>query len=437
MSTTARYTTEKGALVLVEESHALPIFQFNLTLRTGSTFDPPGKEGLSRMTARMVRMGTRRLWSPQVEDAIDAIGAQLSIGVGPSYVQFSGAVLARNLPPFLALLADLLRGPAFRTGDLSLLKRETIATLEGALDDDSTIAGRHFRRLALPDHPYGRSTTGTRKSVAAIRRSDVVAHFRQHYVAQNMLFGLSGPISGSEARDLFEEHFGFITRGERMVMKVPDARLQKGRRLVLVDKPERTQTQILIGTAGSKARDKDHVPLVVANTAFGGLFTSKLTTEVRAKRGWSYGASSGLGHQPQRDLWSMRTFPAAKDAPACIALQLRLLQQWIDKGISARDLKLAKSYLIKSHPFEFDTAQKRLDQAIDEIIFGLPRGFTDAFPGRVADVTRESARDAVHNRISARDQLIVVVATASELLPKLEKLPGLTDLQVIPYDQDW
>lgn len=432
-----RFRLANGAQALIMESHALPLFQFNLTLRSGSVLDPQGQEGLTRLAARMVRMGTRRLASEAIEDAIDGMGAQLAIGVGPTYINFSGTVVERSLEPFLALLAQLMKAPAFRASDLGQLKRETIAGLESAFDDDGAIAGRHFRRLALAGHPYGRPTMGTRKSVAAIERGDVRAQYKLHLVGPNAIIGLSGPLAAGSAKHLFERHFGFLTQAPRPRCAVRPPRLPKGRRLFLVDKPERTQTQILIGTTGVRSKDPDYVPLVVANTAFGGLFTSKLTTEVRAKRGWSYGASSGLGHQPQRDLWSMRTFPATKDAVACIALQLRLLDGWIQRGVSARDLKLAKNYLVNSHPFEVDTAQKRLEQAIDEIVFEQPKGLSESFPRRAAEVTREQALAAVQNRISAHDQTIVVVATATELLPRLKKLKGLSSIEVVPYDQDW
>jgi len=133
----------------------------------------------------------------------------------------------------------------------------------------------------------------------------------------------------------------------------------------------------------------------------------------------------------------MRTFPASKDARACIALQLRLLGQWIERGVNARDLRLAKDYLIKSHPFELDTAQKRLDQSIDEILFELPKRYAQRFPKHVAKVTVEAAHDAVKRRISSRDQLIVVVATADDILPQLQRLPNLADVRVIAFDSDW
>ena len=87
--------------------------------------------------------------------------------------------------------------------------------------------------------------------------------------------------------------------------------MRAGRRLLVVDKPERTQTQILVGTMGTSAHDDDHVPMVVGNAVFGGTFTSRLMKEIRSKRGWSYGASARTGIDRRRQSWVLWTFPAA------------------------------------------------------------------------------------------------------------------------------
>lgn len=435
--TGARYKSRAGGLIFVEYSDALPLFQLSLTLRSGSLFDPPGKEGLSRLAARMWRMGTRRYSAEALEDQIDALGAQLSVGVGRGYTQVSVAVVERNLASMLELLAHMLEASSYRVDDLAQQKRETVAALATALDDDGAIAGRHFRRLALDGHPYGRPVTGTRDSVVSVSRKDVIDHVQTHLTGPNLLLGLSGPMEPERARDLLEHHFAFLPSAPRPQLKVPVPKLPRGRRLFLIDKPERTQTQVIIGTVGCRSRDPEFVPLVVANTGFGGLFTSRLTTEVRAKRGWSYGASSGFGHELQRDLWSMRTAPAEKDARACIQLQLDLLERWIEQGLSARELKLAKNYLTKSHPFESDTANKRLEHAMDQVLFDVPDPVQHQFPEMVGQVDRASALTAVQKRISRRDQLIVVVGTAGQLHESMREIGDVQQMEVVPFDAHW
>lgn len=419
---------------MVESEHALPLVHVGVIVRTGSVHDPRGFEGLTRTTARMLRMGTRSLTAKQVEETIDALGAQLSVGCAPSYVQFGGVVVAHNLEPFFELLSELITAPVFRAADLARAKRETVAELVGVCDDDRALAARHFRGFALGKHPYARSVVGTTRSVRAITRDAVISHYEKHYLRSNVIVSMAGAVEPERARSLVAKHLT-LPSGRAPKLEVPATTIARGRRLLIVDKPQRTQTQIIVGTLGTHALDPDHTALQVANVVFGGLFTARLTHEIRSVRGLSYGASSSLGHDRQRELWSMWTFPAAKDAQLCLELQLQLYEQWIAEGVKPSELRRAKSFLVKSHAFEIDTAQKRLDQRIEAELFGLPADYFDAFVGRVKRVSIDDANAALTRRLSRRDLAITVVATASELKGQLARLPGVRETHVVPFDR--
>jgi zinc protease len=426
--------TAAGTVVLCEESHALPLVYMGLSLRTGSLHDPRGLEGLTRVCSRMLRMGTRKLEAPAVEERIDALGAQLSIGCASSYLHIGGAVVEHNLEAFFSLLCELVTTPAFRARDLARVKRETVAELASICDDDRVLCGRSFRAFTFGEHPYGRPISGRLQSVQAISRADVLAHYARHYVSENMVVGFSGAITPARAAQLVERHLT-LPRGRAPADIVKPPRMSKGRRVLIVDKPERTQTQILIGTLGTHVDDPDHTALGVGNVIFGGLFTARLTREVRGKRGLSYGASSGLGHDRERELWSMSTFPSAKDACACIALQLRLYEEWIKHGVRASELRMAKSFLVKSNAFEIDTAAKRLDQRVEREVFDLPDDYHSGFTARVNAVTRAEVNAALKRRLSLKDFTLVVVASAKDLKPGLSRLPGVSRVSVVPFDR--
>ena len=419
---------------MVESEHALPLVHVGVIVRTGSVHDPRGLEGLTRTTARMLRMGTRALTAQQVEETIDALGAQLSVGCAPSYVQFGGVVVAHNLEPFFELLSELIAAPVFRASDLARAKRETVAELVGVCDDDRALAARHFRGFALGKHPYARSVVGTTRSVRAITRDAVISHYEKHFLRSNVIVSMAGAVDAERARSLVAKYLT-LPGGRAPKLEVPATTIARGRRLLIVDKPQRTQTQIIVGTLGTHALDPDHTALQVANVVFGGLFTARLTHEIRSVRGLSYGASSSLGHDRQRELWSMWTFPAAKDAQLCLQLQLQLYEQWIAEGVKPSELRRAKSFLVKSHAFEIDTAQKRLDQRIEAELFGLPADYFDAFVARVKRVSVDDANAALTRRLSRRDLAITVVATASELKAQLSRLPGVRETHVVPFDR--
>jgi zinc protease len=426
---------DNGMRLVLEESHALPLVDIELTVRAGSVHDPRGRGGLTRLMWRMVRMGTRGQRGHEVEEAIARLGARLVIETSSSYVRLHGAVIRRNLEPFVELLSGLILTPAFRVADLAQVRRETLADLVSRRDNDRALAARAFRTLLFGDHPYARSIVGTAESLGRIDRRDLVAHHRRHVVGSNVVLGFAGAVGPEELLPLVERCFGRLPRGRAPKDQVAAPRARRGRRVLVVDKPDRTQTQIYVGTLGVRLRDPLYYPLAVANTAFGGTFTAPLMQEVREKRGWSYGAYSRLGSDRQRDSWSMWTFPAARDAADCIRLELDLLDRFVEEGVRARDHSFARKYLVNSHCFDVDTAAKRLEPWIDADVFGLPDEFYGHYEKHVRGVTRAASNAAVRKRISRRDVSIALVATASELVPALEALPGIRSVDVIAYDR--
>jgi zinc protease len=429
----AAWTTPDGMRVLLEESHALPLVDFQLVLCTGSVHDPEGFEGLTRVLWRMIRMGTKSLRGPEVEEAIARLGARLSIDVSTSFVAIHGAVIRRNLEPFLELVASLLRSPAFRTTDLKQVRREHLAELVALRDSDRSLAARSFRRLLFAGHPYGRPVTGTERTLRRIARDDLVTAHARHFVGRNLVLGVAGDLTPPELESLIERHLSGLSRKKPPADRVPAPKRPRGRRVLVVDKPDRAQTQVFIGTLGSKAGDSLYYPLVVGNAAFGGTFTSKLMQEVREKRGWSYGAYSRVGTDRQRDAWYMYTFPGAAQAADCIRLELDLLEGLLDRGVSTRDHGFARRYLTGSHCFDVDTAAKRLEPRVDEIVYDLPAGYFQDYERQVRGVSRAVANDALGKRLSSRDLCIVLTATAKDVVPALEQLPGVRSVDVAPH----
>lgn len=429
------FLTDTGTTVLLEESRMLPLVHLQATLRTGSVHDPEGLEGLSRITAKLVRMGTRAQSAEDVDRRIEELGAHLVVRCAPSYVHFAGLVLERNLEPFAALLGRILTRPALRAADLRFVKRETVAEIAETCDNDNALAARHFRRFALAGHPYGRPVIGEKSSIDGVKLDHVKGHHARHYVAPNLIVSAAGAVGADRLLQIVKAHLSELPQSAAPDVRLPAPRFRRGKRVLVVDKPERTQTQILIGTLGARARDPDLIPLLVGNTIFGGTFTARLMKEIRSRRGWSYGTGSRFSKDRQRDLWSMWSFPAARDAVACIELQLSMLERLVDKGITRSELAFAKRYLDKSYAFDIDTPAKRVGQSLDVELYGLRPDFYTGFVERIRAVTQGQVNAALRARLSKRDLAIVLVATADQICDQLAALPGVCSVETIPYDR--
>lgn len=423
--------------VLVESSPAIPLVSLTIAERSGAVLDPPGKEGLCRLTSRLVRRTGAGLTTEQLDERIDRLGAALSADVGYTTASFHGSVIARSLEAYADLLIDVLSRPSLAEAEFERLKRETLAELVDARDHDREVAQSWFRRRLFEGHPYGRPVAGTATSIASLTLDDVKATYARTLVSANLVFAFAGDVQEETARAVAERLASALPRGEQSPETLADPTLLPGRRLTIVDKPERTQTQILIGCLGSHPADPDHTALHVGSTIFGGTFTARLMHEVRSKRGWSYGAYSNLPYDRRRRGFSLWTFPKASDAAPCVALQLEMLEAWHEKGVTAKELAWAKRYLVRSHAFAVDTAGKRVGQALDEELYGLPPGYYSQYVDRVQAVTLEEVNAAVQKRITPGDLRITVLGTAAEIEePIRAAIPRLESSEIVPFDAE-
>ena len=184
------------------------------------------------------------------------------------------------------------------------------------------------------------------------------------------------------------------------------------------------------------ARHDDHVALHVANTYFGGTFTSKFTTEIREKRGWSYGASSYLSADRHLGTFSLRFAPSVKDALPAIALSRDLLTELRDHGPTDEEVAFAKGYLINSHPFSIDTPTRQLNERLMSRLQGRPDSFVDDYMEQIAEVDAPAVRAAVARHITPDRLLMTVVCTATDMSEAMRAWDALGDDEVTTVAHD-
>jgi zinc protease len=433
----SRFELDGGAPLFVESSSAVPLVSIVVAIRSGAIADPEGKDGVCRFAARMLRRGADGMRAQDIEATIDRLGAELALDVGPSTVSFHGQVIRRNVEPFVDLICRLLGKPTFDAEEIARLQRETAAELVEARDSDRSLANLAFRRALFQGHPYSRSAAGRQSTIAKLSRDDVVFAYEKHFVRDDLVIGFAGAITEDEAKRFGAALASSMRKGPRVPMSAPEPDVRKGRHLVFVDKPERTQTQTLIGSLGTWPHDEDHLPLVTATAILGGTFTSRMMREIRSKRGWSYGTSARLSIERRRHAFTMSAAPGASDCAPCIALELELLESFVERGVTKRELSFIKNYLVRSYAFDVDTAPKRLGQAVETDLLELPADYHTRYVDHVRDVTLETANLATKKRLSLRDLVVIVVGTASETLEAVQKaVPNLDSTDVVPFDAD-
>lgn len=421
----------------VESSRELPLVTIMIGFRAGSVLDPPGKEGLTRLTARMLRRGTAHRNAEQIENDVDAMGADLGEYVGPSATTISVDVIRRSFDRAVDLLCEILGEPSFDEQELGKLVRETIGSLIEARNSDRGLCVRAFRRTMYAGHPFGRRAAGFMHTLPTIVRADVVAQASRVLTRDNMIIAFAGDIDDATALKAAERIRGVLPTSGGAERVVPEPFAPEGRHLVFVDKPDRTQTQVLIGCLGTAPTDEDHVALSVAATVFGGTFSSRLMKEVRSKRGWSYGVAASLPVDVCRESFTVWSHPGVDDAAACIALELKLLERWWHDGVTPRELAFTKRFLTRSHAFEIDTPAKRAQLAFSVSLYGWPQDYYTGYLERVASTTIEAANQAIRSRIDLERMVVAVAGTHATVGEAVRaSIPGLRESKVVPHDEE-
>jgi zinc protease len=350
-------------------------------------------------------------------------------------IRVRATVLRRSLEPLLELISSLIWRPAFRRSDFNKLKRQAAASLAARRDDDQTLGAIRFREALFGSHPYGRTLSGTPSSLRRIGLDDARRFYRRHLERQAFVVGIAGDVADGDAQRMIAAYLPPLRPTSKDEQTLAPTRARRGRRVVIVDKPDRTQTQLFIGTLGARTRDPKLFPLIVSNTAFGGTFSGPLMQQIRGVRGWSYGAYSRLLHSTRRDAWYMWTAPASEYSADCAGLQLELLERWVQHGARRSEIEFAKRFLINGHCFDRDTPSKRVEASLDVELLGIPRRYIDAHDELITNVTTAQANQATRARISSRDVTIVVVATASAVASAFEALPGVRSVEIVPFER--
>jgi zinc protease len=424
--------------VIVEASPDTPLVWFDVAIRGGASADPIEIEGLHRHAALLARRGAGSRDRAALDETLDGLGAAIDIAVSRDAVTLSGLSLSRHLDAVIELCADVLAAPRLSDDEHERLLRETPQVLDEIRDDDSALATRWFDWTCSPGHPYGRTSLGTEASLKRIDRAAAAALWKREVVANNLVIGLAGDIDDGTAQRVVQRLVERIPAGARATTHIEDtgeeSELPRGRRTILVDKPDRTQAQLRIGHLALRYGHPDTAALAVAEAVFGGMFSSRLMQEIRVKRGWSYGAGCALRRSRLPHWFEIWTAAAIDVAGPAVALTLELLADYAANGPTDDEVDFAKSYLVGAMPFHVATGRQRMQLAVRDAVFELPAGYTAKLPEMLGQLTAADVRAACKRHLRPDQAVTVAVTTAENAHEGLAQASG-GPMTVVDHDE--
>ncbi|OGQ33891.1 MAG: hypothetical protein A3F16_04640 [Deltaproteobacteria bacterium RIFCSPHIGHO2_12_FULL_43_9] len=423
-----------GIKLFVFSQPILPTTSYFLVVQAGSTRDPAGKEGLANLTIEMLLRGTVNRNREKILEDIDYLGASLSAIATYDTVQLAGTTLSRTQDKFIELLSDLLLHPTFPAEEFEKLKSETIGQLQLLSEDDRSLNKVRFTQFLFHGHPLGRLTSGTPESIKSITLDDVKEFYKKYFVDGNVILAAAGDIEKGDLVDYIEEYISELPEGEIEPFSYPALTPIAKSKILLVDKPERTQTQILLGYYGVAGDSPDYYPLYVANNAFGGTFTARLMQEVRVARGWSYGAYSKFARRKSTGEFFTWTFPAVKDTIPTIELTQKLLDDLSEKGLNKDEFNISKNYSVRETAFDTETPTLAISRFLEGYIMGW-KGYPADHRKKLEGVTGKDVENVIKKYFHSKPFVMTIVCTASDIKKGLEEKYPDAQIVVVPYNK--
>jgi len=414
---------KNGMTIVMMEQHKVPLVSLNMSFRAaGSTSDPTGKEGLANMTGDLLRKGTKKHSALQISEALDSVGAEFGCYTGLDFTSCSAEFMAKDTAKCLDLVAEMLMQPTFPDDEFAKLQTQSIDAIRSAKDSARGVVGRYFTSFLFGDHPYARPSGGDEKSLASITRADVADYYASAYTPDSAVLVVVGDFKTGDMEKMVAQRFGgWKTAAGAKPAALPKPAKVEGQKLLLVDKPDATQTYFAVGNVGVARDNPDRVAVGVVNTLFGGRFTSMINTALRIKTGLTYGANSSFSMNKVAGPFVIGSFTPNPSTAKALDLTLETLKELHQNGFTEEDLASAKAYIKGTYPTTLETSAQLASRLSMLQLFDLPDSDVNDYYAKVDAVTAADAKRIIADHFPLDNLCFALVGKAEEIRPLVEK----------------
>ncbi|MEJ7935896.1 pitrilysin family protein [Sphingobium sp. AN558] len=417
-----------GIKVHFARRSAVPMLLVSLSFDSGIAADPRDKLGVGQFTLSMLDEGTTSRNAIQIAEEQERLGANISAGATMDRSVVTLRALTANLGPSLDLLADIVKNPAFAPKEVDRVRAIQLSQIAQEKTQPSGLASRAiFPLLYGPGHPYGVPAHGLGDSAAvtALTPADLAAYKNKWLRPDNVEIFVVGDSTLAQIKPLLEARFT-AWRSTRDMKGVKDfsAPIPASRPgITLIDRPQSPQSVLLGGfVTGLKGGD-DLVAFGAANSVLGEDFLSRINTDIREVKAWSYGAGSYLAERAERSPYLISApVQADKTGPAIAAIQQDIADFLGPKGVTPAEFSRVVKGNIAALPGQFETSSAILGEMRQDALFGRPFDYVTSLARRYQTLTPAALDQAARAVIDPAKIRWIVVGDKTQVLPQLQAL---------------
>ncbi|MFK7877038.1 MAG: M16 family metallopeptidase [Paracoccaceae bacterium] len=346
-------TSPGGLKAWLVEEPSIPFAAIEILFKGGASLDEPGKRGAISLMTSLLEEGSGGMDAREFARSKEALAASFGYDVGDDGLSISARFLTENRDQAIALLRNSLVSPSFDPDAVERVRAQLLSSLRSDAKDPRKIARHTFDLMAYgADHPYGSSPDGTLETVTALTRDDLITAHRNVLARDRVVIGAVGDIDPQTLGQIIDTLLGELPETGAPLPEIIEANLQGGVTVVPFKTP---QSVALFGQNGIERDHPDFFPAFVLNQVLGaGGFESRLTNEVREKRGLTYGVYSFLSPKDYAATYQGSVSSANNRVGEATEVIRDEWRKMAETGITAKELEDAKLYLTGSYPLRFD-----------------------------------------------------------------------------------
>lgn len=422
-----RFTLPNGMTVTLIPYGVAPKTVVSLRIGAGDAMAP--QPWLARLTAEMMREGAGGRSAADLATAAAAMGSDLDVGAGLLGTSVRMDVLSEHAADAIALIGDVAMRADLPADALARVKANLGRNLSVALSQPGTLANIAMVRTVYgPDHPFGR-VVPTPAQLQGYSIDAVRGFYRDQFGAKRASLYIAGRFDAAAVKAAVTRVFGGWAAGPAPTRI--DAPHQPGPKLVLVDRPGAPQTTLRLVYDAPVAGSAGDIPMRVANDLLGGAFSSRITTNIREDKGYTYSPGSGIDFNPGEALWAFEADVTTKDTGAALHEVFKEVRRMQTEAPGEDEARGIRTYMAGSFAIRNSTAAAVVSTLTQRDVLGLPADWTERYVPAVLAVTPAQMQAAVATNLPLDKATLVVVGDLKTVEPQLKAQPELANLPVV------
>ena len=401
-----KFKLENGLAVTLVEYGTLPKVTVRLAIRSGNIDEKAQEVWLADLMGDLLSQGTEGKSAAQIAEAAARMGGSLDVNVGEDRTDISGDVLSEFGPEMAALISDVALHPKFPESELARLKGDRARRLAIAKSQPQQMAAEKFRALLYPDHPYGRLFP-TEEMLKGFTIEQVRTFYDANFGAARSHVYVAGKFDAAAMENAIRKAFGSWKRGPEPAVNVPKPKQEH--RLEMVDRPGAVQSTIYLGMPVTDPSSPDWIPQAVMNALLGGSFGSRITSNIREQKGYTYSPASQVSTRYRDAYWVETADVTTKDTGASLKEILAEIKKLQTEPPTEKELKGIQNYLAGTFVLQNSSRAGILGQLAFVDLHGLPDDYLNTFVSRVYAVTPAQIQQMAAKYIQPEKATIVVV----------------------------